>query len=428
MEKQNTNENIQSKVLLIRMWEILRKADSDHPLSLEDIRRLLMEADRANGIEEDPQKDKYNLRLLRTNIKAINAALEGFSAEINVPDNPERAELLKRKQKKMARAAKKMNKAKESQTSDPVGKIIIGRGESKACLYYHKDAFTHDEMGFLYDAVKSQDCLTEERANEIHRKLKKLVGENDFEPWEKRAVQLPASNLAVSDTFDIIHKVEKAIKQQKRISFKYMKGAYDARGWMWEPGIQKLQDIDPIALYYKDGHYYLYGYNRLHKWEGRYNEIKKQIEWFDRGKEEYRTLQVDRMARVTILDEPSEHVAEREQFFKTWDAHEGRIPAFLPWTGEPSTSVLLRIPYRLMPDVRDKFGLSVLFSKSKKIRGRVLCTIDVSDVQELLKWVFGYGGDVEILKPASVRKEALTLLVKNQHMIVAQKKTPKDPT
>ena len=412
MQKHSTDKtaNIQSKVLLIRMWEILRRFGSDRPLSLEDIRQILIEDDRSRGIEEDPQKDQYNLRLLRSNIKAINAALNQLPTEIDIPDNPERAELLARKQRKEARKGKK--------SPEPIGKIIIGRGESKECLYYNSNAFTPDEVRFLHDAVNAQDCLTQERANKIGGKLIHFLGQQNFKEWEYRVVQRPPTCLTVSDVFVIIKKIEEAIKDHKRIIFQYMKGAYDPRGWVWEPGMDHVQDIDPIAVYFRDGRYFLYGYNYIRGYASSGYAILKR----------YRTLQIDRMARVTVLDEPSEHTEDRERFFKTWRKYKGRIPALLPLTGEPCTQVTLRIPYRLEQDMYDKFGTGIRMRNSKKKRGRYFFNVDVCDVPELFKWVLSYGGDVEILQPSSVRSDLAKLGQKTRNAFIGRKAPPRNPT
>lgn len=391
MKTQSTNEkdNLQSKVLLIRMWEILRRFGSDRPLSLEDIREILIEDDRARGISEEEilNKDKYNARLLRSNIKAINAALKQLPDKINVSEKEERAELLKRKQKK---------RAKEEKSCEPIERIIIGRGESKECLYYNSNAFTLDEVRFLHDAVNAQDCLTRECSDEIGSKLINLVGTSDFEPWEYRVVRRPPTCLTVSDVFDVIKKIEVAIKNNKRLSFKYMKGVYDPRGWKWEPGMWSVQEIHPVSIFYNNGRYYLYGFD----YPLDYADIKK----FE-GINRYRTLQIDRMTRVVVTDEPSGHEEDRKKFFEIWRKYKGRVPELLPLTGEASTQVTLRVPYRFRQDVEDKFGSTIELRYSKKKRGCYLFNVDVSSVPELIKWVMGYGGEVEIIKPLSVRKQ-----------------------
>lgn len=400
MKTQSTNvkDNLQSKVLLIRMWEILRRFGSDRPLSLDDIRQILIEDDIARGIPEEEilNKDKYNSRQLRSNIKAINAALKELPDKINVPEKEERAELLARKQKK---------RAKEEKSCEPIERIIIGRGESKECLYYNSNAFTLEEVRFLRDAVLAQDCLTRERSNEIGGKLINLLGQPNFKEWDYRVVQRPPTCLTVSDVFEVIKKIELAIKNNKRISFKYMKGVYDPRGWMWEPGMSGVQEIHPVSIFYNNGRYYLYGFD----YPLDYADMKK----FE-GINRYRTLQIDRMARVVVTDEPSEHTEDRKKFFATWHRYKGRIPELLPLTGEPATQVMLRVPYRLEQDIYDKFG-KVRLNHSKRKRSHYIFTVTVSSVPELLKWVLGYGGDVEIIKPLSVRKELAEFLQKTRN-------------
>lgn len=394
MKNQYTNEtdNVQSKVLLIRILEILRKTRSDCPLSLEDIRQILIEDDRARGINEDPQKDKYNLRLLRANVKAINAALERLPSEINISANPEREELLERKLKKEARKEKKSGRNTKEKLSDTIEKIIIGKGESKECLYYNRNALSLDEIKFLYDAVRAQDCLPQESADKLRNKLIKLMGRN-FEPWEIRMAKLPAIRYEISNVFDTIHKIEQAIKDKKRLSFKYLIGQNVDRECKWEPGLWwRFQEIDPIAVYYKDGHYYLYGFN--------YPNVDNPPKFTP---DRYRTLQLDRMVKVQVLDMPSEHAENRSQVFKTWENYRGRKPDFVSWTGEVPTEVLLRTTHKLVPELFEKFGPSLKIRRIREKSGQVKFKISVNYMEELFGWLASCPEKVEIIKPISVR-------------------------
>lgn len=394
MEKQNTNdkENIQSKVLLIRMWEILRRFGSDRPLSLDDIRQLLIEDDSARGIAHDPQKDKYNIRLLRTNIKAINAALERLPSEVIVPDKSERTELLKRKRKKAARANKQTGTDEKPHPDTSVEKITIGRGENKECLYYNSEAFTFDEIGFLYDAVSAQDCLTNECKTQMLDKISNLAG-RPFKPWEIRMAKLPAIRYEISNVFDAIHMIECAIKNGKCLQFKYLIGWNVDKDYKWEPGMWQLQAVDPIAVYYRDGQYYLFGYN--------YPNVDGPPR--SKLKDGYRTLRIDRMAKVHILDTPSEHADDRARVIKTWDKYRGRIPDFISWTGAAATEVIFRTSHKLVPELFEKFGPNLKIKRIREKSGQVLFKLDINDVDALFAWLVSCDGKVKIIKPVSVR-------------------------
>ena len=397
MKTRSTNEkdNLQSKVLLIRMWEILRRFGSDRPLSLEDIRQALIEDDRARGIfeEEISQKDKYNLRLLRTNIKAINAALELSPRKVNVAATPERTELLKRKQKKEVK--------KGNDPCAPIEKIIIGRGESKECLYYNKDALTLDEIRFLHDAVKAQDCMTQECENQLLDKLSNLTG-RPFESWEIRMAQLPAIRYEISNVFDTVHVIECAIKDGKRLQFKYLIGWNVDKDYKWEPGMWRLQEVDPIAIYYRDGQYYLFGFS----YPNVDNPPRSKL------KDGYRTLRIDRMAKVQVLNTPSEHADDRARVFETWKKYHGRIPDFVSWTGVPATEVLFRTSHKLVPELFEKFGSSLKVQRIREKSGQVLFQLSINDMDALFAWLASCAEKVEIIQPLSVRDAAKAFLGK----------------
>lgn len=385
MEKQKTKEKEsgQMKTLLIRVWEILRGVGKDRPLSVEDIREILMEQDRAAGIgEDDANKEKYNLRLLRANIKAINDALENPPPNFNVTkqNDSQRAERLQTKM----RGERAKGHSQEIAT-DRIEKCFVGRRADKECLYYHKDALTGEELRFLFDAVQSASFLSADAADALCRKLTKLCGGVDKQVWSERVVAKKDKQPLAFRVFDTVRTIEQAIERKKRLHIIYCKGYGKACNFEWDN-----ESMDPIAVLYNNGYYYVYGYSHLTN--------------------KYCVLRVDRIRKAKITDEDSVHTEERASFL---GKKGGKDILFASQMGAADpTEVMFRVPGGLVLDMFDKFGAELQMIDEHTGHFAFRKKINLSP--EFLGWCASYNGDVEILAPPSARLEFAKFVLTTQ--------------
>lgn len=109
-----------------------------------------------------------------------------------------------------------------------------------------------------------------------------------------------------------------------------------------------------------------------------------------------RHYRVDKMAGVTVLDEPRRG---REQF-ADFD-----LPSYLKkhfqMFGGPEYRVTLRCTSDLESAMRERFGASPIFVPEGKGSFHFDVPVCVSD--QFYGWVCGFGGKVEVVSPAEVR-------------------------
>lgn len=377
MEEQR-KESGQMKALLVRVWEILRGAGKDRPLSLDEIRQLLLEEDSKSG--EEAEGEKYSARLLSANIKAINAALELppplFSAD-NRPC-PERAALILKK------VAKQAETSGQPSAADRIERICVGRHQEKEWLYYHRDALTDDELHFLLDAVRSAAFLPAQRAEELCKKLGRLLGGVDTSTWKNRAAKVSTSLYINEDVFETLRTAEEAIEQERELSFVYCAGFGRDKRPLWESWI-KPQSIEPIAVLYHGGLYYLYGYDPL--------------------KNYYRMLRIDRMTKVKIAKTPSPHTKERETLLGGESDFTEHMAAFPPCPEGKAVEVDFRVRSGRMSEMFEKFGAEIrpLIDFRDSSFYTFSQTVNISPA--FFGWCALFGGDLQITSPAWLRAE-----------------------
>ena len=109
-----------------------------------------------------------------------------------------------------------------------------------------------------------------------------------------------------------------------------------------------------------------------------------------------RHYRVDKMAGVTVLDEPRRG---KEQFADL------DLPAYLKkhfqMFGGPEYRVTLRCTSDLESAMRERFGASPIFVSEGKEHFHFDVPVCVSD--QFYGWVCGFGGKIEVVSPAEVR-------------------------
>ena len=167
--------------------------------------------------------------------------------------------------------------------------------------------------------------------------------------------------------------VERAMLESARIEFIYAPA----------DGEPALRIVDPLALYVRDGHLYLDGY--------------------DVEKDGFRTFKIARMSAVRVLKDkaqPHPEYDERRVF-----AHTAKI-----WDG-PLVDVAVRISPRGARFVNE-WPLVPSQQLEHLPDGSVLVRAGVSGTIEAMRWVLRWGKEAEVLEPAALRSAVITELLR----------------
>ena len=191
------------KIKLLKIWEILSwKSDEQHPLSTQDIISELKQL----GI-------KCDRRTVYSDIDAMQS--NGYS--------------------------------------------IMNRRRGHDMMYWvQQRQFSPPELKIIMDAIQSSKFIPQEKTTELMEKIASLGGSEAAHLLLRNAVRFNTVKLSNEDIFDITDKLEQAIENSKRVSFRYFD--INAAGDRVYRHDNKLYEEEPLAMLCSEGNYYLICY------------------------------------------------------------------------------------------------------------------------------------------------------------------------
>ncbi len=224
------------------------------------------------------------------------------------------------------------------------------------------------ELKLLVDAVQSSRTISKSTSDKLISKLEGLTSRYEGSQLQRQVYvdgRSKSTNRTLPYTVDALFS---AINAGKMVQFHYKKRGYP-----------ELRTISPWQMAWENGCYYLIAY---------------QDEKEPFGIRNYR---VDRMAGVTVLDEPR----RGKEAFAGFD-----LPAYLKkhfnMYGGPEHDVTLRCTADLEQAMRERFGTTPIFLPEDE-GGYFHFTVPICVSEQFYGWVCGFGGKVEVSAPAVVR-------------------------
>lgn len=227
------------------------------------------------------------------------------------------------------------------------------------------------ELKLLVDAVQSSKFISQSKSRALIKKLEGLCSRHQAGSLQRQVFvsgRVKTMNEAVLYSIDAIHE---AIAQNRQITFRYFD--YDVnKQKVFRHGGKRYQ-VSPAGLLRSDESYYL-------------------VALADGEKRHYR---VDRMAQTQLSGQPRQPGCEQLDLAAYTRRHFGMF------SGE-ERQVKLRCPNRLAHVMLDRFGLEVMLVPDGE--DHFTLTADVAVSQQFFGWLFGLGGEVEVLAPREVRQ------------------------
>lgn len=227
------------------------------------------------------------------------------------------------------------------------------------------------ELKLLVDAVQSSKFISQNKSRALIKKLEGLCSRHQAGSLQRQVFvsgRVKTMNEAVLYSIDAIHE---AIAQNRQITFRYFD--YDVnKQKVFRHGGKRYQ-VSPAGLLRSDESYYL-------------------VALADGEKRHYR---VDRMAQTQLSGQPRQPGCEQLDLAAYTRRHFGMF------SGE-ERQVKLRCPNRLAHVMLDRFGLEVMLVPDGE--DHFTLTADVAVSQQFFGWLFGLGGEVEVLAPREVRQ------------------------
>lgn len=251
---------------------------------------------------------------------------------------------------------------------------VIG-GQRGRNYGYHvgKRYFELAEIKLLIDAIQSSKFITEKKSNELIKKIKMFVSENNAKQLQRQVYvhgRIKTMNESIYYSVDSIHN---AIAEDKKIRFQYCE--WNIRKELVPKHEGKYYEVSPWALTWDDENYYLIGYDS------------------DAGKIKH--YRVDKMIQIS----PADSRRDGKNEFPKIDLAAYAKQSFGMYGGE-TKSVILEFPNEKCGIFIDRFGKDINFQKVDSCHSRTMVSVAVSN--QFLGWIFGLGRDVKIVGPDDV--------------------------
>jgi len=250
-------------------------------------------------------------------------------------------------------------------------------GKRGGYYYLAKRPIANEDLQLLQDAVASMSCLSADRAEELQDKLKNLGTresesilsvDTKFYNRSKKTDEVLLSNN---------REIKRAIANDKVISFKYMR--YNAEKMPHKVARRRgiRYHVSPFELFYKDGNYYIIGYE----------------EAVDR----INTYRVDRMKDLIV--ERDKRIGKDK--YSEIDVQSYIANSFNMFGGNPEV-VSVEFDNRLIDAVADKLGTGKEVKYESQENGKFIVTAKLEISSQFYAWICGFGSDARIVKPANV--------------------------
>lgn len=246
------------------------------------------------------------------------------------------------------------------------------KGHEKA--YYVSDrSFSVPELKVMMDAVHSASFITEKKSDELITKIAALGGSRNAELMKRNQTCFNTHRHSNESIYYSVDACEHALQQKKRLAFYYF-DLNEKLQRIYRKN-KKHYEVDPVALIFNDGNYYLMCFSS--KYDGITN---------------YR---LDRMENVEIIDEPVNEGAI---------IHSADVPDFTKQAfqmyGGPVENAVLQFSDKLIGVVYDKFG-----EDTKMIRqdeNTCVATVQIQKSPTFWGWISTLGKDMRILAPEAL--------------------------
>ena len=263
--------------------------------------------------------------------------------------------------------------------------ISVFKTKAKQTRYYI-DSFMFElaELKMLVDAVQASKFITAKKSRDIISRLESFTSIHRKRELSRQVYvedRVKTLNPASMYTVDSVHN---AINSDRRLSFRYFE--YDAEKKKRLRRDGEVYSVSPLSLIWSDENYYLVAYE----------EDSEKIKHF----------RIDKMLDVSVLSEKRTS-SEKALSFSPSDYSRKVFGMY----GGREELVTLECRERLAGVMIDRFGTEPTFHKTDfgfKFSIRLVVS------PNFFAWVMGFGEDIKILSPDSVRGEMRELLSKTK--------------
>ena len=256
--------------------------------------------------------------------------------------------------------------------------------------YYEQQTFELPELKLLIDAVDSSMFITEKKSAELIDKLVSLASPLRAEALTRSVTKSGQKKPTNEQIFYIIDTLNRAIIQQKKVSFQYFTYNLFKDHVLRQDGEPYV--FSPYALHWDGDFYYVIGF------------LEKHLT--------ISNIRVDRIAHTPkILDED---IVSLPPGFDM-DAYRART---FRMYNSPLQTVELACDASVMDAIVDRFGEGV--DTGLIDENTFSATVEAPINHLFYSWIFGFGGKVKIMEPKAIVEEYAEMILKAATTLVYQ--------
>ncbi len=237
---------------------------------------------------------------------------------------------------------------------------------------------------FLLDATQSAAFLSKTQTTQIVSDIAMLAGTNKAEVLHANVLCFDKIKHSNDEVLQIIVQLDRAIEHRQKVSFEYhLLGVNGKSKPKTENGQIKKYNVEPLAMAYHGGYYYLIAFYE------KYRDVA--------------SYRIDRMREVKVEKEsfpPNRYEAQ----FKNGEL-KNSMNAFGMWVGK-TERVTMRLLNEHAGDIFDKFGEATKLYPDGDGKFFVMVEVNPQD-PVFLGWCMSYGDELEILSPRGLQETLL---------------------
>ena len=258
------------------------------------------------------------------------------------------------------------------------GYDIIKTRNPKAGYFLASRDFELPEVYLLEDAVRTAHFITEKKTRELCRKLDSMLSTHQL-ARNANGIYINTDGKTKNESiFYNIDTITRAIENRHKIRFKY--GVRQLNSERELVTVYKERTANPYAMTWQDDHYYLIA---------NYDKYDTLLH-----------LRIDRMKSVEETDEKCRHFSEVSKYTDTFNVADYTQTLFDMFAGERD-QVNLRCSKKLLEQIVDRFGENIFVTNVTETHFEIGVSCAVS--RGLCSWIAGFGDDIEVLSPQSLR-------------------------
>ena len=255
------------------------------------------------------------------------------------------------------------------------GADIVQVREKQTGYYIGQRDFELPELKLLVDSIQSSKFITQKKTMSLIKKVEGLASVHDAQVLERQVYVRNRVKSMNESVYYNVDEISSAINRDTAIRFRYFEFTPEKERLYRHGGA--YYKVSPFALMWDEENYYMLA--------------------FDSETRQLRHYRVDKMTHISALDQPR----EGKESFEGVDMSSYSQKVFGMFAGQEE-QVRLRFRNHLAGAVIDRFGKDLMLFRDGPEHFTV--TVEVVASPQFCAWIFGFGDEVEILAPQSLRE------------------------